>query len=363
MQAYYRQLLPLLPKGSWMIDDMEVKINFNSRYYVKAVECSKRLLAKLTPSHDYYANAIGNMGYNYMGMGDYANAARCICQSGIAEIKNGSKEYAAARKIAEVAYITGDITRSYMLINVAMHNAELFNSRYRYAEIAASYPKIDCDMYAYTQRQKHKLIIGFSILLVVAMLLTGAIVMMLRQRKALHRQKALIERQVASLSDKSRQIESINERLLEAGRVKEVVLGQLIVASADHQSAMEKLRKEVLRRLTIKDYDGLRNVFDRQQGEAFDTLYPLDQILLTLFPDFPEQFNNLLRQESRVTLLHGERFTTEMRIFALIRLGITKNDDLARSLGYSVNTIKSYKTRVLNASPYDKEEFYARLMD
>ena len=122
------------------------------------------------------------------------------------------------------------------------------------------------------------------------------------------------------------------------------------------------MRKEVLRRLTIKDYDGLRAVFDQQRGEAFDTLYSLDNMLLMLYPDFPEKFNSLLHEENRVTPRSDERFTTEMRIFALIRLGITKNDDLARSLNYSVNTIKSYKTRVLNASLYEKDEFYKRLM-
>lgn len=81
-----------------------------------------------------------------------------------------------------------------------------------------------------------------------------------------------------------------------------------------------------------------------------------------LYPDFPEKFNSLLHEENRVTPRSDERFTTEMRIFALIRLGKTKNDDLARSLNYSVNTIKSYKTRVLNASLYEKDEFYKRLM-
>ena len=134
------------------------------------------------------------------------------------------------------------------------------------------------------------------------------------------------------------------------------------MASANHHSAIEKLRKEVLRRLTIKDYDGLRAVFDQQRGEAFDTLYSVDQMLLTLFPDFPEKFNSLLNEESREAPNSDKRLTTEMRIFALIRLGITKNDDLAQTLNYSVNTIKSYKTRVINASPYDKDEFYRQLM-
>lgn len=362
MQAYYRQACKLLPKDSWKLDDMNVKLNFHLTKYAEAVKWSKRLLKKLSPTSDYYPNALGNLGYNYMGMRDYAHAAKYISLSGIEEIRRGSKEYAAARKIAEVAYITGDITRSYMLINVAMHNAEVFHSRYRYSEIAASYPKIDRDMYAYTQKQRTRLLVGFGALVVVVLLLCGAILKVVRQSRKLHRQKSLIEHQVESLSDKSRQIEDINARLLEAGHIKEAVLGQLIVASANHQSAIEKLRKEVLRRLTIKDYDGLRAVFDQQRGEAFDTLYSLDNMLLMLYPDFPEKFNSLLHEENRVTPRSDERFTTEMRIFALIRLGITKNDDLARSLNYSVNTIKSYKTRVLNASLYEKEEFYRRLM-
>lgn len=362
MLGYYRQAYKLLPKDSWILDDMNVKLNFHLTKYAEAVKWSKRLLKKLSPTSDYYPNALGNLGYNYMGMRDYAHAAKYISLSGIEEIRRGSKEYAAARKIAEVAYITGDVTRSYMLINVAMHNAEVFHSRYRYSEIAASYPKIDRDMYAYTQKQRTRLLVGFGALAVVVLLLCGAILKVVRQSRKLHRQKSLIEHQVESLSDKSRQIEDINARLLEAGHIKEAVLGQLIVASANHQSAIEKLRKEVLRRLTIKDYDGLRAVFDQQRGEAFDTLYSLDNMLLMLYPDFPEKFNSLLHEENRVTPRSDERFTTEMRIFALIRLGITKNDDLARSLNYSVNTIKSYKTRVLNASLYEKEEFYRRLM-
>lgn len=362
MQAYYLQACKMLPKDSWILDDMNVKLNFHLSRYAEAVKWSKRLLKKLSPTSDYYPNALGNLGYNYMGMRDYAHAAKYISLSGIEEIRRGSKEYAAARKIAEVAYITGDVTRSYMLINVAMHNAEVFHSRYRYSEIASSYPKIDRDMYAYTQKQRMRLLVGFGALAVVVMLLCGAILKVVRQSRKLHRQKSLIEHQVESLSDKSRQIEDINARLLEAGHIKEAVLGQLIVASANHQSAIEKLRKEVLRRLTIKDYDGLRAVFDQQRGEAFDTLYSLDNMLLMLYPDFPEKFNSLLHEENRVTPRSDERFTTEMRIFALIRLGITKNDDLARSLNYSVNTIKSYKTRVLNASLYEKDEFYKRLM-
>lgn len=361
MQQCYAKMQQLVSADSYLLDDMRVKMSFHQTKYKDAVAQSKILLAKLTPQSPYYAYALGNMGYNYMGMGQYVEAARCVSQSAEIDIKAGSLTYPAMRKMAELAFIVGDVPNSYHMINVAMRNAEINHSRYRYAEIAASYPKIDKDMYAYTQRQTTWLTIALVVLLVVTVLLVVILVVTIRQRRTLHRQKSLIETQMNKLSDKSRQIETINRELLEAGHIKEVVLGQLIVGSANHQAAIMKLRKEVLRRLTIKDYEGLRTVFDTQRGEAFDTFYQLDQILLMLFPQFAEKFNELLRPECRLTLKHDERLTTEMRIFALIRLGITKNDDLAQSLSYSVNTIKSYKTRVIAASLYDKDEFYRRL--
>ncbi len=361
MQHYYDELAKIVPSDSYLLNDMLVKIYFHETRYQEAVEQSKLLLGKLSPACDYYAYAVGNLGYNYMGMRDYAKAAEFISQSAILEIKRGSHEYAAARKIAEVAYITGDISRSFMLINVAMNNAFQYHSKYRYSEIACSYPHIGVDLNQTVQRQKMWLIIGLVFLSIVVVLLVVVAIVIMKQRKALHRQKSLIESQMQNLSEKNTMIANINKELLEAGHIKEVVLGQLIVSSANHQLAIEKLRKEVLRRLTIRDYDGIRNVFDAQKGDAFDSFYQLDNILQLMFPDFCDSFNALLRPDCQIQPKAGERFSAEMRIFALIRLGITKNEDLARSLNYSVNTIKSYKTRVLNASLYEKEEFYRRL--
>lgn len=363
MKRLYGELKQTVPADSYLLNDMLAKMYFHETKYAEAIKQSKMLLSKLSPTSAYYAYALGNLGYNYMGLRNYTKAAECVSQSAIMEIKRGSVEYPAARKIAEITYITGDIARSYMLINIAMHNAELYHSRYRYSEIASSYPQIDKDLYALTQKQKMWLTIGLIFLSIVIILLIAAIIVMKKQRKALHRQKSLIESQMEHLCEKNVQIVSINKELVEAGHIKEVVLSQLIVGSANHQVAIEKLRKEVLRRLTIRDYEGLKNVFDAQKGAAFDTFYQMDSILQMLFPNFEESFNSLLRPECRIVPKTGERLTVEMRIFALIRLGITKNEDLARSLNYSVNTIKSYKTRVLNAARYDKEEFYKRLKE
>ena len=70
MNYYYEQTRRLVPAESWILDDMNVKMNFNKRNYAEAVRWSKRLLAKLAPSSDYYSTALGNLGYNYKGMGD-----------------------------------------------------------------------------------------------------------------------------------------------------------------------------------------------------------------------------------------------------------------------------------------------------
>lgn len=48
---------------------------------------------------------------------------------------------------------------------------------------------------------------------------------------------------------------------------------------------------------------------------------------------------------------------TDLRIFALIRMGISDNDKIAKILGYSVNTIYAYKTRIKNKAIVPNEEF------
>ena len=82
---------------------------------------------------------------------------------------------------------------------------------------------------------------------------------------------------------------------------------------------------------------------------------------MRIFPDFVDKFNSLFKDEDRIYIKESELLNIDLRIFALIRMGITDNDKIAQILGYSVNTIYTYKTRIKNRSIIPNDEFEARI--
>ena len=100
------------------------------------------------------------------------------------------------------------------------------------------------------------------------------------------------------------------------------------------------------------DVRTLRNDFYRR----FDTIF------LHIFPNFIPRFNALLSPDKQITPKNGELLNAELRIFALIRLGINDSNQIAILLDYSINTIYTYKTKVKNASPLSNDDFHQQLM-
>ena len=97
---------------------------------------------------------------------------------------------------------------------------------------------------------------------------------------------------------------------------------------------------------------GLKDLYDN-----------FDSAFLQLFPGFVEQFNALLRPEERIVLRPGELLNTELRIFALIRLGISDSSQIAEFLHYSANTIYNYRARVKGRAAVAREDFEKRVME
>ena len=71
-----------------------------------------------------------------------------------------------------------------------------------------------------------------------------------------------------------------------------------------------------------------------------------DTIFLSIFPDFVESFNALLKEDERIQVKEGELLTPELRIYALIRLGINDNSKIANFLHYSLQTVYNYRLKM-----------------
>ena len=93
---------------------------------------------------------------------------------------------------------------------------------------------------------------------------------------------------------------------------------------------------------------------DKEQEELFEIF---DSTFIRLFPTFVDEFNQLLRPDSRIVLPDQSKLTTGVRIFALIRLGIDDSSKIAEFLHYSVNTIYNYRAKIKNGAAVNRDDF------
>jgi DNA-binding NarL/FixJ family response regulator len=128
---------------------------------------------------------------------------------------------------------------------------------------------------------------------------------------------------------------------------------------------LQELKNAIQRKLRFKKYEEVNDVLDtinlKKEREALYTSF--DSIFLKLFPHFVQEFNSLFPEEEKMDVSGNEMLlNTELRIFALIRMGVNDHEQIARILEYSVRTIYNYKTKVKNKSIYSNEDFEQRVL-
>ena len=100
-----------------------------------------------------------------------------------------------------------------------------------------------------------------------------------------------------------------------------------------------------------------------KERDIEDLYQSFDSAFLHLFPHFVEDFNALLQPEVQVHPKEKGRLTTDLRIFALIRLGIDDSSKIAEFLHYSVNTIYNYRARIKNGAIEHREQFERKVKE
>ena len=170
------------------------------------------------------------------------------------------------------------------------------------------------------------------------------ILLYVKRTRRIHLQSREIEILSNDLRKANEQLQRTNYALLESNHVKDEYIGHYLNLYSDY---LDKLRKQV------KDPAFTQSEIDRFYRE-FDTAF------LSIYPDFVTNFNQLLREEGRIVLRKGELLNTELRIYALIRLGIDNSVNISRLLRYSVNTIYNYRARMKNLA-IDRDAFESQV--
>ena len=349
-KAYYPVLFKILPK-----DSPRWRIALRNKYMQdgqleKADSVSRLLLAGVKPEdrdfaiHAFFQSEIEERrGNQQQRMFWLVESAKC-------DLVNAVRDYASLTMVAQ-NILPVDVDRSFRYLRMAQEDALAYNARLRPWQISRFLMEIE-DAYAVRQADTNRNAILAAIIMAVLVL-----VLLLITRMLVARSKNLTRTQAA--------LESSNRKLAQADKVKgdyivnflEGLSSQVSVIRAEDNHFRNLLKQgradQLLKELSISGRS------EKAREEFYETF---DRTFLAMYPDFPDRFNALLKEEGRIYPPAG-RLTTELRIFALICLGVDDSKKIAAMLDYSVSTIYNYKVSVKNNSIGDRDTFEKRVKE
>ena len=143
----------------------------------------------------------------------------------------------------------------------------------------------------------------------------------------------------------------MNEEIKESNHIKEEYIGLLFNICSEYIYKQENNRKSLLKIVNTGSMADISKMLHNQSSTTEDFklfISKFDTIFLSIFPDFVESFNALLKEDERIQVKEGELLTPELRIYALIRLGINDNSKIANFLHYSLQTVYNYRLKMRN---------------
>nr|WP_262904692.1 DUF6377 domain-containing protein [Hymenobacter lucidus] len=290
-------------------------------------------------------------------------AFELLLVSAIADVKSATKETVAIFKLSNYCYQRGDLENAYTFIREAREEAAFYKAKQRQIEISHVSSLIEGQKINIIESQRKSLKTYATIVTLLAVFVVGFLFIIFRQLRKLQQADRLISQSNQELRERNEKLNQLNSVLNEANKIKEEYIAYYFHNNSHYIDRLEALKKTLDTQLSNKQYAGVQKLADsinikKERNELFKGF---DTVFLRLFPHFIEQFNGLFREEDRIQLPDDLLLTTELRIFALIRLGIDDSEQISRMLGYSINTIYTYKTRVKNRSIVPNEEFEARI--
>ena len=315
------------------------------------------LLRKL-PLTDHQ-RAINNhhLGSLYLDKGETDKALAAFMQASIYDIQAAIKENAALNSVADILYKKGDIKNAYGFIEEAMEDALYYGAKQRKIQIGSILPIIAAEELTSVENQRRLWLIYSTTLTVLGVLVLVFLIIIIKQVKKRKAAELLI-------TNSNHKLQEINHQLREADKIKEEYIGYYFNINSDYIDKIEDVLKAIDQKLIAKKFDDIRFIINnvnlkREREELFVSF---DKVFLKLFPDFVTIFNSYFKEEDRIILKDNQLLSTELRIFALIRMGINDTEKIARILDYSVNTIYTYKTKVKSKSILANEDFEKKIM-
>ena len=254
--------------------------------------------------------------------------------------------------LSTILYDRGDAEHARRYADIALRNSSDYDRNLRYGQVADYLNRLeDMERDAERERLNHVRTV-LAVVLSFAICLIAALSFLAVMNRRLHRAKNTLKERNSQISSLNRKLSSQKAEIIEANRVKEEYIAMFLSSSSQYIDRLTSFQNDVRRRISRNQTDELlAELRDADRaGRELDNFYRMfDDIFLNIYPTFVDDFNALLSDEGKIFPQKGG-LNAELRIYALVRLGINDSTKIASLLHYSVQTIYNYRNKVKNAA-------------
>lgn len=342
----------------------------SAEYYQKVVDLAP-VNSKL------YASAAFSLARCYLDQGNMDMYDSWLTKSAISDIITPLKENMSLQELAMHLFENdpNQVERATSYIYCSMEDAQFFNNRLRIIDISHKFPTI---LSAYTNHitdQKSSILYGLIVLGVLTVFILVALLFIKKQNTQLHKRREELQaknqelhqqheevREKNALLEKQRhQLSLLNEQLIDTNFKREGLAKIYIDLCAKYIDKLKKYQTLVQRKIKANQVNELLSTMSSSRISEEDAaifLGKFDKAFLNLYPTFVQELNTLLVPDLQI-IVKEDTLTTELRIYALIRLGVKESAEIADLLFYSPQTIYNYrsvvKNRAINKDTFDED--------
>lgn len=364
---YRDSLLGVLNPATLNYKINKIQKNIFDKKFAVAEKQLKVLLENIKEEDSQYAMITYLFGSIYEARHQLELRKKYYALSSTADIKNAIKDNASLQELALVFYEIGDVDMAYKLTQSAIEDALYCNVQFRTLLMSEVYSIINTVYLEKEAKRKTELQLYLLCISLLSLFLIVAVIYVYKQMKKVSRIRGELYETSQKLAELNKditetnsQLQERNAQLSESNHIKEEYIAHFFSLCSAYINKLENYRIILNKKATAKQFDEIYKMLKSTTlvDNELEELYKnFDIIFLNLYPTFVKDFNDLLIKEEQIVLKQGELLNTELRIFALIRLGITDSVKIAAFLRYSLSTIYNYRTRARNKAAVSRNDF------
>lgn len=368
---HFRTLvLQMIEEGTLYWYDLKREEAEASGDVLKSREYARKMIECTEVNTPDYARAAYFYAHTFRKEPQNPERQEWLIRSAIADVMCATNDYASLNEISRMLFERGDIDRAFKyLADHCMTDALAYNGKLRAWQISQFFPEIERAYQAKHARQTRRMAGVMAVAVGLLIILLLLMIFIFKRQQILDSMRRKLQESYLQIDERNRDLVSINSRLVslnaqiqEADKVKQEYIALFLSILSENISKTRQYRNHVLKsirqgktQMLVEEIDNLPSLDD----DILEFYKMFDETFVNLYPDFVERFNGLLADGAAIVPKGDDILTPELRIFALIKLGITDSSKIASLLHYSANTIYNYRAKIKNKARGSRDEFEA----